>query len=172
MGQQQAARDQDPPAGRGYGAILSTPTQADVERARVTDYARWLAANRGVSTGEGYGGLWRWSVAAPAGFWSSLWDYFGVLGTRGDAPVLQGGPMPAVTWFAGSTLNYARNALRAASTDPDRTAIIYTSEAGHQGSLSYAELDQQVATVRSALIALGVRRGDRVAALVRRSDLP
>jgi acetoacetyl-CoA synthetase len=164
VGQQQATGEQDLPAGRGYGAILSTPSQADIERATVTDYARWLAASRDVSTGEGYGGLWRWSVSEPAEFWSSLWDYFGVLGSRGDAPVLQGGPMPAVTWFAGSTLNYARNALRAASTDPDRTAIIYRSEAGHQGSLSYADLDEQVATVRSALIALGVRRGDRVAA--------
>ncbi len=143
---------------------MSTPTQADIERAKVTDYARWLAANHGVSTGEGYGGLWQWSVSEPADFWSSLWDYFGVLGSRGDAPVLQGGPMPAVTWFAGSTLNYARNALRTASTDPDRTAIIYRSEAGHQGRLTYAEVDDQVATVRSALIALGVRRGDRVAA--------
>src|SRR5258706_7259735 len=72
--------------------------------------------------------------------------------------------MPAVTWFAGSTLNYARNALKAASTDPDRKASIYGSEAGHRASLSYAELDEQVATVRSALIALGVRRGDGVAA--------
>jgi len=164
VAQQQAAREQDLPAGRGYGAILSTPTPTDVERAKVTDYMRWLAASRGVSTGEGYRGLWHWSVSEPAEFWSSLWDYFGVLGNRGAAPVLQGDQMPAVTWFAGSTLNYARNALRAASMDPDRTAIIYRSEAGHRGSLSYAELDEQVATVRSALIALGVRRGDRVAA--------
>jgi acetoacetyl-CoA synthetase len=154
----------DPPAGRGYGATLWSPTQADIERARITDYARWLAAQLGVSTDGGYTALWQWSVANPAKFWSSIWDYFGVLGTRGDGPVLQGGPMPKVTWFSGSTLNYARSALQTASTDPDRTAIIYRSEAGHRGSLSYAELDQQVATVRAALGALGVRRGDRVAA--------
>jgi len=151
-------------AGRGYGAILSTPTQADIERARITDYGRWLSARMGVSNDGGYRALWEWSVADPSEFWTSVWDYFDVLGSRGDGPVLQGGAMPGVTWFSGSTLNYARNALRTASTDPDRTAIIYRSEAGHHGSLNYAELDEQVATIRAGLAALGVRRGDRVAA--------
>jgi acetoacetyl-CoA synthetase len=150
--------------GRGYGATLATPTEADIERARITDYARWLADNRGVSTDGSYVSLWRWSVTEPAEFWASIWDYFGVLGSRGDEPVLQGGPMPSVTWFSGSSLNYSRNVLRAASTDPARTAVLYRSEAGHAGSLSYAELDAQVAIVRAALIALGLRRGDRVAA--------
>jgi acetoacetyl-CoA synthetase len=165
VGRQHPGRDQqDLPAGRGYGAILSTPTDADVERARITAYARWLTSTRGVRTDGSYRALWDWSVAEPAGFWSSIWDYFGVLGSGGTGPVLRGGPMPAVTWFSGFTLNYARNALRAASTDPERTALKYQSEAGHHGSLSYADLDRQVATVRAALLALGVRRGDRVAA--------
>ncbi|HEX5189270.1 MAG TPA: acetoacetate--CoA ligase [Streptosporangiaceae bacterium] len=159
-----ARQDQQLPAGRGYGAVLATPTRADIERSRITDYARWLADQRGVALGAGYHDLWRWSVSEPAEFWSSIWDYFCALGTRGDGPVLAGGQMPAVGWFSGSTLNYARNALRAASADPDRTAIIYRSEAGHNGSLSYTELDDQVAIVRAALIALGVQRGDRVAA--------
>ncbi len=135
------ADDQDLPAGRGYGAILATPTDADVERARISDYARWLAARGGALTDGSYLPLWRWSVTEPAEFWSSIWDYFGVLGRRGDGPVLSGGPMPAVSWFSGSTLNYSRNALRAAGTDPGRTAIIYRSEAGHQGSISYGSPD-------------------------------
>jgi len=165
------ARDRDLAAGgggigvgRGYGATLATPTRADIERARITDYARWLADNRGVSTDGSYAGLWRWSVTEPAAFWASIWDYFGVLGSRGREPVLQGGPMPSVTWFSGSSVNYSRNVLRAAGTDPDRPALLYRSEAGHAGRLSYAELDAQVAIARAALISLGVRRGDRVAA--------
>ena len=156
--------DAELPAGRGYGTVLATPTLADIEQARITDYARWLTDQRGVDAGTSYHELWRWSVSEPAEFWASIWDYFGVLGTRGDGPVLEGGPMPAVSWFSGSTLNYARNALRAASADRDRTAIIYRSEAGHRGSLTYAELDEQVAILRAALVALGVQRGDRVAA--------
>ena len=74
--------------------------------------------------------------------------------------------MPDVRWFAGATLNYARNALRTAWTDPDRTAIIFDSERGRAGSLSYAQLAPQVARVARGLRALGVGRGDRVAALL------
>jgi acetoacetyl-CoA synthetase len=149
--------------GRDYGETLWAPGAATVDGARITHYTRWLAAERGVVTGPGYDELWRWSVAQPGPFWVSIWDYFGVLGHRGDSPVLAGGPMPDVTWFAGATVNYARNALRHALSDPGRTAVIYESETGRAGRLSYADLAGQVASVQAGLRALGVGRGDRVA---------
>ncbi|HXP20555.1 MAG TPA: acetoacetate--CoA ligase [Streptosporangiaceae bacterium] len=152
------------PAGRGYGTTLSEPSRAVIDRARITDFARWLSAHRGIQADGDYQRLWQWSVTQTAEFWSSVWDYFDVLGSRGTGPVLAGGPMPEVRWFGGSTLNYARNALRAAVTDPDRIAVICRSEAAGSGTLTYGQLDQQVATVRAALLRLGVRRGDRVAA--------
>ncbi|HEX9065294.1 MAG TPA: acetoacetate--CoA ligase, partial [Streptosporangiaceae bacterium] len=154
---------QDQPAGRGYGVTLSVPTQADIDQAKITDYARYVREHQDVSLPGGYQPLWRWSVQNPAAFWSTIWEYFGVLGDRGDGPVLSGGSMPDVSWFDGATINYARNALRWAATDPERTAIVYRSEAGHSGRLTYAELDEQVATVRAALAAMGVGHGDRVA---------
>ena len=128
----------------------------------ITKYARWLADHGGPVT-TSYADLWGWSVANPADFWTSIWDFFEVVGTRQSGPVLQG-QMPDVTWFEGSTLNYARNALRRASTDPSATAVIYSSEAGRDGKLSYGELAAQVARVRAGLLALGVGDGDRVAA--------
>ncbi len=165
--------------GADYGEVLWEPSLDGIGRARVTDYRRWLAAG-GVSVGEpapagaspataaahDYHQLWRWSAGQPAAFWGSLWDYFGVLGERGDGPVLAGGPMPDVTWFPGATLNYARNALRAARTDPTRTAVIARGEEGEPVTLTYAQLAAEVARVRAGLAALGVRRGDRVAAFL------
>jgi acetoacetyl-CoA synthetase len=170
--------------GSGYGDVLWRPSPGLVERARITDYRRWLA-ERGVSVGgaargAGAGGpavagdspaardyhrLWQWSVDEPAAFWGSLWDYFGVLGERGDGPVMAGGQMPDVTWFPGATLNYARNALRTALTDPARIAVIARDEEGG-AALTYAELAAEVARVRAGLVALGVTRGDRVAAFL------
>ena len=146
---------------RGYGAVLWEPDDKTVRDARVTRFMSWLGRGH-----AGYEDLWRWSVTDPAAFWSSVWDYFEVLGDRGEGPVLAGEVMPDVRWFPGATLNYARNALRTAWTDPDRTAIIFDSERARAGSLSYGQLAQQVARVARGLRELGVARGDRVAALL------
>ncbi|MFF5209386.1 acetoacetate--CoA ligase [Streptosporangium sp. NPDC000396] len=139
------------------GALLWEPTPEIVRNAKVTRYTEWLGRS-----GD-YQALWQWSVDAPAEFWTSLWDYFGVVGERGDGPVISG-TMPGVEWFTGSTLNYAANALRRAASDPDRLAVVSRDEAGGRRTLTFGELAGEVARVRAGLAGLGVGRGDRVAA--------
>jgi acetoacetyl-CoA synthetase len=166
--------------GHGYGATLWEPDAKTIEDARMSRYMRWLA-RRGQGPAAGgpaadvrtkpaaaYQALWEWSVEQPGEFWTSIWDYFEVLGDRGGdgARALIGDTMPDVHWFPGATLNYAQNALRTAWTDPGRTAIAFSSERGGGGSLSYAELAAQVARVAAGLRSLGVGRGDRVVALL------
>ncbi|MBO0805896.1 MAG: acetoacetate--CoA ligase [Nocardiopsaceae bacterium] len=153
-------------AAQGYGATLWTPDEKTISDARVSHYLRWLAG-RGVRLPEGdYRALWEWSVNRPGEFWDSVWDYFDVLGDRGDGPALAEESMPGARWFPGATLNYARNALRAADTDPDRPAIIAHSERGRAASLTYRQLASEVSRVAAGLRALGVTRGDRVVALL------
>jgi acetoacetyl-CoA synthetase len=148
-------------AGQDYGAVLWRPTAESAAASRLAHYARWLADQRGLRLDPGQE-LWEWSVTELAGFWGSLWDYFGVAGDRGDGPVLTGSHMPDVRWFPGATLNYARQALRTARTEPGRTAVIYRGEDGRRGSLTYGELDREVARVAAGLAEAGVRTGDRV----------
>ncbi|WP_204060697.1 acetoacetate--CoA ligase [Microbispora corallina] len=138
------------------GALLWEPAAEVVRDARVTRYTQWLGR-----TGD-YQDVWTWSVESPADFWTSIWDYFDVVGERGDGPVISG-TMPGVEWFAGSTLNYAENALRG---HPGRTAVIFRNESGGRWQYSLGELREEVARVRAGLVRLGVGRGDRVAAYV------
>ncbi len=158
-----------------YGEVLWEPGPQAIAAARVSDYQRWLAG-RGLGPGRpagpaspaaaarGYQELWQWSVSQPGQFWDSLWDYFGVLGERGEGPALRGGPMPEADWFSGATINYTQNALRTAQADPTRIAVIATGEQGQQVTMTYGELAAEVARVAAGLRALGVGQGDRVAA--------
>ena len=160
------------PAGQGYGATLWEPDAETIKGARISHYIRWLA-DRGIQTADpvaapaaAYQRLWEWSVANPGEFWASVWEYFDVLGDRGDGPALAGTTMPDVHWFPEATLNYARNALRTAWTDPDRPAIVAGSEGRDTIELSYAELAAEVRRVARGLRDLGVTKGDRVVALL------
>ncbi len=150
--------------GSDYGEVLWEPGPEVVEQARITQYLRWLAGHRGVAAAD-YQDLWEWSVGQPGEFWDSLWEYFGVLGQRGDGPALSG-QLPGASWFPGATLNYARNALRTARTDPARAAIIACAEDAPPRTYTYGELAAEVGRVRGALRALGVGQGDRVAAFL------
>jgi acetoacetyl-CoA synthetase len=147
------------------GDLLWEPSEEVRRTARVARFMR----ERGFGSHDE---LWRWSVTDLDGFWDAIWAYFGVLGERGDGPVLERAEMPDARWFPGATLNHARNMLRRAEEDPDATAVVFRTEADdadgprRSRTLTYRELAAEVAEVRAGLRALGVGRGDRVAAYV------
>jgi len=140
---------------------LWEPSAELVERARMTEYMRWLAAERGQHF-DGYHELWRWSVDDCEGFWSSIWDFFEVQADGGYDRVLGSHEMPGAEWFAGARLNYAEHVF--AGVDDAEPAILHASELRELDQLSWGELRTQVAAVAAGLRELGVERGDRVVA--------
>jgi acetoacetyl-CoA synthetase len=140
---------------------LWEPPAELVEHSRMTEYMRWLAAERGLDF-DGYHELWRWSVGDLEGFWSSIWDFFEVRADGGHDRVLGSREMPGAEWFAGTSLNYAEHVF--AGKDDAETAILHASELRDLGELSWGELRAQVAAVAAGLRELGVERGDRVVA--------
>src|SRR5680860_723845 len=108
----------------------------------MTGYMRWLAAERGLEF-DGYDDLWRWSVDDLEGFWSSIWDFFGVQADGGYDRVLGSREMPGAEWFAGARLNYAEHVF--AGKEDGETAIFHASELRELDQLSWGELRAQVA---------------------------
>jgi acetoacetyl-CoA synthetase len=135
------------------GTLLWEPPAEMVERTVMTRYLR--------ERGKGdYDELWRWSVDDLEGFWASIWDFFGVQG--GYNRVLGSTDMPGAEWFPGARVNYAEHLFR--GRDDDAVAIVHASELRELSELTWGELRRQTASMAARLRALGVEKGDRVAA--------
>ncbi len=143
------------------GELLYEPSPDAVARCNLRAYMDFLARERGLELTT-YAELWNWSVADVGAFWQSIVEFFRVeLGGTPAAPL--SGKMPDVRWFDGACLNYAEHALRRRD---DHLAVIFRCEAGERIEMSYAQLYELVGRIRVGLAALGVGRGDRVAALL------
>ncbi|WP_030843627.1 acetoacetate--CoA ligase [Streptomyces hygroscopicus] len=136
-----------------------TPTPQAVERARITDFARFAGRRAGRDLSGDYHALWAWSVEDVNGFWAAVWDYFG-LPQRPAGPALAAEALPGSVWFPGATLNYTAEVFRD-RTGTDTAVITVTEDAGPV-ALTWDELRRQVASLAQALTGLGVRGGDRV----------
>jgi len=153
--------DHSPPT-VAEGDLLWTPSEDRAAGSRLRRYVDWLKTERGLEL-EDWDALWRWSVDDLDGFWRSVADYFEVR-LHAPAPAAIGGrDMPGARWFEGATLNHAEHLLRRRD---DHVALLARSEDGAERSVTYAELARLTARVADGLRALGVGRGDRVAAFL------
>ena len=144
-------------------SLLWTPSAAFQKSARLTHYMEWLHENKGLEFKD-YSAVWKWSVENLEAFWSSLWEYFSVKAHSPYKEVLKGNEMPGYEWFTGSTLNYAEHIFRA--RNDKNPAIIFQSEQQPLIEISWEEMERQVASLRTHLQSMGVRKGDRVVAFI------
>ncbi len=133
----------------------------DPQRAKNSEMSRFHRQVQDQEGGSDYGALHRWSVEKREEFWSSVWDFTGIVGDRGDAPFLeQGDLLPGSRWFPNARLNYAENLLRHGG---EKTALVSLLEDGRRRTISYDELRARAAALAEALRDDGIRPGDRVA---------
>ena len=148
--------------GKTDHAVIWQPTKESAGDCQMAAFMRFIATRTGIRCDD-YRELWRWSVDERAEFWSALWDHCGVIGNRADGPVLENADaMPGAVWFPGARLNFAENLLRYRD---GQQAIIFRGEDGDTRGLSYAELFRRCSQLAAAMHRMGVRSGDRVAAI-------
>ncbi len=145
------------------GVLLWQPSDDARAASTMTSYLGWLERERGLRFAD-YGALWRWSVEDLEGFWASVVDFYEIPLHGSWSRVLGQSTMPGATWFEGATLNYADVVFRRIARD--KTALLSQSERQPLTGLTGDELETAVAAVAAGLRRLGVKRGDRVVAMI------
>ena len=139
------------------GEIVWSPDAHMASESRLASFAR----------GKSFDELHQWSVKSPEEFWSSIWQFCGMVGERGDRVITKtANPSdPAVEFistrfFPDAKLSIVENFLQRTG---DGEALVAIDETGKRRTRSWDELRQRVANLASALERLGIESGDRVA---------
>jgi acetoacetyl-CoA synthetase len=140
--------------------LLWSPGPEQLEKSNVAQFLRWLEQTRGLRFGD-YAELWHWSITDLTGFWSAVWEFYGLDAVSGYEQVLADATMPGAAWFPGARINFAERCLAQATTE--RPALVSLDESGTAVETSWEELGRQVASVAQALRGMGVETSDCVA---------
>ncbi|MFF3419245.1 acetoacetate--CoA ligase [Streptomyces sp. NPDC002698] len=140
--------------------LLWSPGRRELEDSNAASFMNWVSEVRGLHFSD-YAALWRWSSTDLAGFWSAVWEFYGLDAVTGYDEVLGRASMPGADWFPGARLNFAERCF-ARATDA-RPALVCLTEGGTPEETSWRELRRQVADVAAALRRMGVEPGDCVA---------
>ena len=136
-------------------------------QARIHAFAAYAGQRAARDLSDPYD-LHAWSVADPDAFWSAVWDFFGVIGDRGETaavPVC----LPDAQFFPGARLNLAEQYLRSqpGRDDVGLPIVVQTAEVGDGvgvvASLTRDELVERVSGTAVALRTRGIGPGDRIA---------
>ncbi|MSQ62352.1 MAG: acetoacetate--CoA ligase [Betaproteobacteria bacterium] len=146
----------------GVAPVWSPSAQA-VESAQMTQFQRQIVRKYHLEK-PGYADFYQWTVDHPGEFWSEVWDFCGVIASKkGSTVLVDGDKMPGAKWFPDARLNFAENLLRRGDQGD---AFVFWDERGFQRRVSYSNLTSDVSRAAQAMAQLGLRPGDRAAAII------
>jgi acetoacetyl-CoA synthetase len=141
------------------GDLLWQPQE--IEKTQIYQFSVYLDDQHCFDWGGDYERLWQWSVDYPELFWSSLWDWHGIIGDKGKRLLADANKMPGAQFFPDAQINYAENMLRDADDSP---AFIAYGEDGRCTRLTRREVQHRTLALAGWMQSKGIGKGDRVAA--------
>ena len=124
-------------------------------------YSNFIKKKYKVNSGNDFNKIWKWSVDNPEIFWKSIWDFTKVSGNLGNTLLKESNVFYKNRFFPDTRLNYAKNLLK---KNNEKKSIIFKSENGYKTTLSWKNLNLNVAQVSNWMKSIGIKKGDRVAA--------
>lgn len=122
----------------------------------------WCGSSVGAPS-QDYDTFHDWSIRERGAFWSAVWDYCGVVGTKGSVALTNGDDMLKARFFPHAELNFAENLL---AHPGEGDALIFRGENKVTDRWSWQRLTAMVSRLQQAMQAMGVKSGDRIAAMM------
>ncbi|PVV02433.1 hypothetical protein BB560_003109 [Smittium megazygosporum] len=140
-------------------------TPKDVKGSAIYKFMQYANQRYGKNM-DSYDSLHTWSVTELEEFWGAVWDYCGIKTHTPYTRILDTSKrMDEIPeWFEGVSINFAENVLESRKHS-DRVAIYARGEQKHK-QVTFRELYSLVSNAAESLQALGVVKGDRVAACI------
>ena len=110
-----------------------------------------------------YDDLYLWSVEDLSSFWGLFLAYSDIVLRSPYSSVVEYSTFLDAQWFKGATLNFAENLL---CKRDDSVAIVFKVEDKSIQRFTYVELWDNVEKVRSYFNSIGIKTGDRIAAMM------
>lgn len=135
------------------GPFAWWPSKGQVAEANVTRLQEQLHLKT-------YYDFFAWSVNQKVGFWQLMIDTLGIPFRTPPEAILAAKSVEQPNWLPGAQMNIADACFQ---HDPQATAIVFATEDGQQGQLTYAELEAYANRVANGLTSIGFGKGDTAA---------
>ena len=117
--------------------VLWSPSDERVKSSQMYKFIKIINKKNNVNI-QNFTDLHTWSIENKADFWSTIWDFFNVIGYKGMKPYINPiNKMPGSKFFPNGKVNYAENML---SGDASGPAIVFKSEDKIRKEVSWKEL--------------------------------
>jgi acetoacetyl-CoA synthetase len=142
--------------------VLWRPSEELEETCQMTRFMRFINDKYRLSMND-YETLHRWSINNSPVFWSECWNFVDAVGSQSSPLVENLEDMMSCKFFPNSVFNFAENCLKRRDNG---IAIMYNRELIESFSMTWLELYNAVGNLVAALRADGLKKGDRVCAVV------
>tara|TARA_B110000438_G_scaffold303274_1_gene364031 strand:+ start:4241 stop:6199 length:1959 start_codon:yes stop_codon:yes gene_type:complete len=135
----------------------------NLKKTNLNLYISFLKRIYRINLDKDFNKIWRWSVENPKTFWKSIWDATKIKGNCGRVLLKTSNIFYNNKFFPDAKLNYAENLLKKKNKDK---AIIFKSENGYKNSISWKDLNKNVAQISNWMKFNKIKKGDRVVAYI------
>ena len=141
--------------------LLWKPNKDTYSNSAIKSFSDIIANNYGINFDE-YQDLWQWSIKEPEKFWLTLLQSLSICYSGKIDPVITNDELIYdQKFFPNINLNYAENIILNLNSTP----IIFINEKGFRQEISRQEIITKVSRLSSYLRLIGIRKGDRIAAI-------